>query len=814
VAEPSFRSPGRLRGWRAVGPGTVALELEDATAELLLARDGTLRLRAAAGDALPPDPGPALERARFERAPIEPLVRADGAPILEWDGPDGAFRVQIDALPFAVRLLDAQGRTLAALADLAFAAGGAARLSLAAAPDERFFGFGEKSGGLDKRGARLAMRNRDANLRLDADPLYASIPFFLVLARDGAGARATGFLLDVFAPSSFDVARADPRRVELRSAAGGIDLAVFPGPAPRDVLRRMSARVGRTPRPPRWALGHHQSRWSYASAREVRAVARELRARGIPTDAIHLDIDHMDGYRVFTFQPRRFRDPKRLFADLAQDGFRAVAIVDPGVKVDPRYGTYRRGLDDRCFCERDDGSLYTLRVWPGEAALPDFNRPEVRAWWGEEHRPLIDAGVAGIWNDMNEPAGWERDVRVGRVILPWRGQDTSRMRQADPADPARSVPHEAVRNLYGQQQSRATRAFLEAAQPERRAFVLSRSGFAGIQRYAALWTGDNHSTWASLRLSLPMLLNLSLSGVPFCGADIGGFAFPCTPELYARWIQIGALYPFARTHSMWGKPRQEAWRFGPRVEAIARAALELRMRLLPYLYGLFCEAEESGAPVWRPLFYEFPDDPEAAGVEDQVMLGPALLAAPVLRRGARARDVYLPAGTWFAWDDDARVVGPRRVRVAAPLERLPLFVRAGTPLATQSPIQHTTESPAEPLVIELFPGADGEANVVEDDGESTAYRRGAEARRHLSVIARGAGRLRLQLGSRVGDFDPGPRALRVCVRACPQPARVVLDAAALAAGDGAPGFRHAAGRLDVRFADDGRAHVLEVDPAP
>jgi alpha-glucosidase len=814
VPEPSFRSPGSLRGWRALGPGTIALELDEATAELVVARDGTLRLRAAAGDALPPDPGPALERARLERAPIEPLVRGDGAPIFEWEGPEGRFRVDVDAVPFGVRLVDGEGRTLAALSELGFAAGGAATLSLAAAPGERFFGFGEKAGGLDKRGASLRMRNRDANVRLDADPLYVSIPFFLVLARDDRGARATGFLLDVFAPSSFDVARSDPRRVELRSDAGGIDLAVFPGPAPRDVLRRFTARVGRTPRPPRWALGHHQSRWSYASERQVRAVARELRARGIPTDAIHLDIDHMRGHRVFTFHPRRFREPARLFGDLARNGFRAVAIVDPGVKTDREWDVFRRGAQHGAFCTRDDGSLYTLRVWPGEAALPDFNRPEVRAWWGEEHRPLVEAGVAGVWNDMNEPAGWERDVRLGRVILPWRGQDTSRMRQADPADPERSVPHEHVRNLYGQQECRATRAFLEDARPDRRAFVLSRSGFAGIQRYAAIWTGDNASTWASLRLSLPMLLNLSLSGVAFCGADIGGFALSCTPELYARWIQIGALYPFARTHSMWAKRRQEPWRFGPRVEAIARAALELRMRLMPYLYGLFCEAEASGAPVWRPLFYEFPDDPEAAAVEDQVMLGPALLAAPVVHRGTREREVYLPAGSWFSFDDDARFVGPRRVRVAAPLERLPLFARAGSTVPTQSPVRHTSETPEESLVLEVFPGGDGRAAVIEDDGETRAYRRGAEARSEVHVVARAGHRLRIDLGTRTAGFDPGPRVVRVRVRACPAPVRVLFDGVPLAEGDGVPGFRHADGRVDVRFGDDGEGHRIELEPAP
>ena len=370
-----------------------------------------------------------------------------------------------------------------------------------------------------------------------------------------------------------------------------------------------------------------------------------------------------------------------------------------------------------------------------------------------------------------------------------------------------------MRNVYGHQECRATRAFLERERPAR-PFVLTRSGCAGIQRFAAVWTGDNQSRWSHLRESIPMLLNLSLSGVAHCGADIGGFALPCTPELYARWIQLGALYPFARTHSMWAKPRQEPWSFGPRVEAIARAALELRMRLLPYLYGLFREAEENGAPVWRPLFYEFPDDRDAVAVADQVMLGARLLIAPVLERGAREREVYLPAGRWFAFDDDAAFVGPRRLRIAAPLERLPLFVRAGSVIPTRSPTLHSAEPPREPLVLEVFPGDDSSAVHVEDDGESLEYRDGVEARTGLRLWHRAGGRLRLELSRRTGTHAVAPRVTRVVVHACPEPRGVHLAGLRLTRGDGPPGWRHAEGRLEVRFTDAGEGHTLEIEPAP
>jgi alpha-glucosidase len=808
-----YAAQPRLLSWRAGRGGALALALEAAVAEVTIAPDGSTRLRAAPGDALRPDPGPAIGRDPQHPAHAPPHPRAGNGVGLGHEGPKGTAYVEIDADPFALRVRDRSGGIVAELRGLAFAPGGRATISVTARPGERFFGFGEKTGGLDKRGTQLRMRNRDPELRV-SDPLHVAIPFFLGLAHGSPGPRARGVLLEALAPSNFDVAATRADRVAIETDAGGIDVTVFPGPEPHDVVRRFTERVGRSPLPPLWALGHHQSRWSYASEREVRELAAEIRRRHIPTDVIHLDIDHMDGCRVFTWHPKRFPNPQRLLSDLAEQGFRVVAIVDPGVKADPEYRVFRTGTELDCFCRNDDGTPYTLMVWPKRAALPDFNRAEVRSWWGEQHEALLGPGVAGVWNDMNEPAGWASEVRLGRFIVPLRRQNLSRVRQSDPLEPERSVPHEQVRNIYGQQHCRATRAALESARPGQRPFVLTRSGYAGIQRFAAVWTGDNHSRWSHLRLSLPMLLNLSLSGAVFCGADIGGFALPCTPELYARWIQIGALYPFARTHSMWLKRRQEPWSFGRRVEAIARSALELRMRLLPYLYGLFREAEQSGAPVWRPLFYEFPDDPEAASIEDQVLVGPSLLIAPVLEKGARERELYLPPGVWMSWHDDARYVGPRRIRVAAPLEHLPLFVRGGSLIPTRSPVAHVGMEPDEPLVLRLFPGADGKGELVEDDGESTAYRDGAVARTSLQLRDRAGGRLRLEMGRREGGYQIPPRPLRIVAHGCSIPDAVHLDGDRLADGTATPGYGVANGRVQVRLLDRGEAHVLEIEPAP
>jgi len=812
----------RVLRFAPAGPGAVDLDLGEAVVRVAVARDGSLRLRAASGRELPPDLDAALGREPWRASNAEPFPLEDGGAALAFDGPEGALRVEIAAHPLALRVFERGGRQIARLGELGFGVDGAARVVLACAEDERFLGFGAKTGPLDKRGRVVRMRSRDVPVREGVDPLYASIPFFVRLSPCAGAARADGVLLEGAAPARFDVAASDPSRVAIETRARGIDVLLLPGPLPADVLRRYSARTGRAPRPPLWALGHHQSRWGYRSARQLRRIAREARAHRIPTDAIHLDIDHMDGYRVFTWHPRRFPDPPGLVAELAAQGFRTVTIVDPGVKVDPRWRTFREGAERDAFLRRADGAPFKLRVWPGDAALPDFARPDVRQWWGGLHAPLVAAGVAGIWNDMNEPAGWARDVRLGRLILPLARQDLSGVGQADPADPEQRVPHEHVRNAYGHLECRATREGLEKLAPGRRPFVLSRSGGAGIQRWAALWTGDTTSSWAQLRLSLRMLLGLSLSGVPFCGADIGGFAGWCGPELFARWMQIGALQPFARTHSMWLKHRQEPWRFGRRVEAVARAALELRMRLLPYLYGLFCEAEASGAPVWRPLAWDHPGDPEAVAVDDQVAIGRDLLAAPVLARGARRRSVYLPAGTWFGFEDGARWIGPRRVDVAAPLERIPLFARGGSVIATRSPVLHVGEAPHEPLVLEVFPGGEGAATVIEDDGETLAYREGVEARTVVRLWSRAAGRLRLELASREGRHAIAPRPLRVAVNGCTAPMAVRLDAVLVAgprrpdpaAPPEEPTWWWESGVLQVRWLDDGTGHTLEVEPAP
>ncbi|MDI3298734.1 MAG: glycoside hydrolase family 31 protein [Bacillota bacterium] len=681
----------------------------------------------------------------------------------------GELRLEVRPEPFALRLRDRRGRPVAELGPGAFEeAEGELRCRLRALPGERYVGLGEKVGFLDHRGRRLVQWCRDVLPHLpETDPLYQAIPFLMLLRPVGAeAARSAGLFVASTWRTSFDLAASDPQavRVGVDARAGELELYLIAGPEPAEVLERYTELTGRPPLPPLWALGYHQSRYSYYPEQTVRELAAEFRRRGIPCDAIHLDIHYMDGYRLFTWDRRRFPDPAGLARELAREGFHLVTIVDPGVKVDPAYRVYQEGLERDAFCRTREGAIYRGEVWPGETAFPDFARAEVRRWWGDLHRDLLEQGVDGIWNDMNEPAVFDGPGKSMPEEVTHRD------------DRGRSLPHAAVHNAYALLEAEATREGMLRVRPEERPFLLTRAGFAGIQRYAAVWTGDNSSWWEHLQMATPMLLGLSVSGVPFAGTDIGGFLGDGSPELYARWIELGAFSPFCRTHTSLGTRQQEPWSFGPEVEAIARRYLRLRYRLLPYLYSLFREAERTGLPPMRPLWLVFPEDPGSHGVWDQFLLGEQLLLAPVDRPGARHRPVHLPPGRWRdAWSG-RWYRGPADILAEAPLDRLPAFVREGAvlPLGPEvASTAHLAEPAAGPLEFHAFlaprPGGGREAArrapavartvaelrpaLHEDDGRSFAYLRGARRESRLRVTA-GEEALRVSVESEGGYRSP------------------------------------------------------------
>ncbi|MCP4594705.1 MAG: DUF4968 domain-containing protein [bacterium] len=577
----------------------------------------------------------------------------------------------------------------------------------------RVYGLGEKTGSLNKNGRAWTMWNSDTPCYGGStDPLYKSIPFFIV-ARDG---RYHGVFFDNPWRSTFDFGQLERELLSFGAEGGELNYYVIAGPSPKDVVRRYTGLTGRIELPPKWALGYHQCRYSYYPAARVRQIAKTFRDKRIPCDALYFDIDYMDGFRCFTWDRDKFPDPKGLMDDLHGLGFHTVAIIDPGIKHDPGYSVYDSGTEQGVWLTKPNGEVYVGQVWPGPSVFPDFTRAEVRTWWAQLYPPFLrSSGLDGIWNDMNEPSNF-----VGP-----NGTVPLDLRHDNAGEPE---SHRAVHNVYGMQMSRATMVGLKRTDARRRAFVLTRATYAGGQRYAAGWTGDNLSTWDHLRMSIAMTLNLGVSGMPFVGPDIGGFVGGPAPELFARWIQVGALFPFCRTHCGWPSPDQEPWAFGPQVEDIARTALELRYELMPHLYTLFEESHRTGLPIMRPLWMEFPD--MHRWYEDQVfMLGADMYVVPIVRPGARDFFHPLPPGVWYDVRTGLIHGGGQDVRIPANLENLPRFVRGGAIIPTQTPVQSTTETPQEPLILDVWPLGESEGWLYEDDGESMAYARDGIYRR-------------------------------------------------------------------------------------
>jgi alpha-glucosidase len=614
--------------------------------------------------------------------------------------------------------------------------------------EENYYGFGERAGLLNQKGKRFTNWTTDSlDYTMLTDAMYQAIPFFMAL-RQGVG---YGLFFNTTFWSRFDVGVDQPDILRLETLGGELDYYIIYSPEPAEIVQTYTQLTGRMSLPPQWALGYHQCRWSYDSESEVRQLVQQLRQRRIPCDVIHLDIDYMFGYRVFTWNPQRFPDPQKLLSDLAEDGIKVVTIVDPGVKFEPQadYAVYDQGLENDYFIRRADGKVFHGYVWPGRAVFPEFLRLEVRQWWGDLHRNLTDVGVAGIWNDMNEPAMNDRpfgDEGGQKIFFPMdapSGPDDERTTYAE------------THNLYGLMMARACRQAVEKLRERSRTFVLTRSGYAGVQKWSAVWTGDNHSLWEYLEMSLPMLCNLGLSGVAFVGADIGGFAGDATPELFARWMQAGMLYPFMRAHSMINTKRHEPWEFGPQVEAICRQYIELRYRLLPYIYTLFWEATTTGAPVLQPLLYHYPDDPKTHELYDQVLLGSSLMAAPVYRPGVEKRLVYLPAGTWYDWWTGESYQGATYILADAPIEKMPMYIRAGSVIPLGPVMQYVGESPLNQLRLRVTPGT-GEWTLYEDDGHSFAYRDGAWSTTTYQVYLEDT-QVILEIQARQGQWTPHPR---------------------------------------------------------
>ncbi len=734
-------------------PTSIHLSLETGEVEITVLTPRLVHVRQAAGELMPRRSW-AIPRADadFPAVPVE-RSESDAGITLKTD----LVAVTVRRADGAVSFTNSAGRVFCADAQAPRVSGRGVHAARQAAPGERFYGFGERAGLLEKSGRLLTNWTTDPvrSHGPGVDPLYIAIPVYLSLQ---PGLCHAVYFNNTF-HSEFDLRRlanrtaAEPAIMEWRADGGELDYYVVYGPTPAEALHGLTELLYRMPMPPRWALGYHQSRWSYQSADEVRQVADEFRSRQIPCDVIHLDIDHMDGYRNLTWNPQTYPDPAGLVAEMRSIGIRLVPIVDAGIKVDPAYRVYASGLQQDAFIRKADGSLAQYYVWPDDSVFADYLRPEVRDWWGslfEEHARI---GIEGIWTDMNEPVVFDKPFSQG-------GGGTGTLPLDAGQGPAgERTTHAEAHNLFGLGMAQATYEGMRRALGGRRPFVLCRSGFAGIQRWTASWMGDNDSWWEHLAMSLPQLMNMGLSGAPFVGVDIGGFGNEATPELFARWMQIGSLMPFCRGHSSAGTQPHEPWAFGAEVEQISRTYLTLRYRLLPYLYTQFWKAHQCGTPIFRPLFFDFPQDAALANLDDQVMVGPLLMAAPILQPGVRARAVYLPAGEWFDWWTGRRLTGGGWTWTEAPLDSMPLYVRAGAILPLGPAMQHTGERPLDELMLEVYPG-EGEFTLYEDDGLTDACERGDYCQTHYRLHRR-AGNLELEVWAREGSYQPPVRNVTV-----------------------------------------------------
>jgi alpha-glucosidase len=593
-------------------------------------------------------------------------------------------------------------------------------LELRAPHGEAYLGFGEKVGGLNKRGMHFTFWNTDVvPHHPDTDPLYQSIPFFIGL-RDGV---AWGFFLDESWRSEADVARDDPNLIRWSSSGPELDAYLIAGPSIATVIERYTTLTGRVPLAPLWALGAQQSRWGYENEREIRAVLEGYKKHDLPLDAIYTDIDYMDGYKVWRWDGSRYPNPAKLIQDAALEGVKVIPIIDPGIKLEPGYSVYDEAAANDYLVRLDRGDVLVGEVWPRPAVFPDFTRASVRHWWGEQHKAFTDIGIAGFWNDMNEPScfslqktggGFTADGNIseglGRIegkTLPYDARHGQKR-------------HLEVHNVYGLTMCQATREALERLRPEARPFVLTRAGFAGIQRYSAVWTGDNSSYWAHLESSIAMLVGLGLSGVAFTGADIPGFVGEPSAELMSRWYQLGVFYPLMRNHSAKGTPYQEPWRFGNETLRLVREALERRYRLLPTLYTLMLEASRTGLPVLRPLVMHDPEDLECLNANDQFLFGDALLVAPVVRPGDSKQLAYLPSGHWLEFNNFQAgevLEGSRYVIADAPHDAIPMFLRAGSGIALTRAAKHTSSANWSHLEWHLHAADTIEASLYEDAGD-------------------------------------------------------------------------------------------------
>ena len=644
--------------------------------------------------------------------------------------------------------------------------------------DEIYYGLGDKAGPMNRRNRSFTMWNTDYfGWQESSDPLYKTIPFFIG-ARKGT---AYGVFFDNTYRSSFDFGKESPDYFSFGAEGGELNYYFFAGPEMKKVIEEYASLVGRSPLPPLWSLGYQQSRYSYYPEARAREIVRTLRDKKIPADAIYFDIDYQDGYAPFTVNRQYFPSFEKMIADFRAQGMHTILITDLHIKKNPDHGyaPYDSGMKNDVFVKNPDGSVYVGKVWPGDSVFPDFTLSRVRDWWGGLYKDFVGMGAAGFWNDMNEPAIFERADKTMPLDTVHRLDDGTK------------PDHRAIHNVFGMQNVRATYEGLRKLQPDERPFVLTRAAYAGAERFAATWTGDNSSTWNHLAMSTPMLLSMGISGYPLVGDDIGGFAGSPPADLLTRWFEVGALNPIYRDHTAKGTADQEPWVHGPEHEAIRRRYIELRYQLLPYIYTGIEETTRTGLPFMRPVFLEYPQSQEFYGDDRDFLFGRDLFVAPVVTEMVDAEEVHLPPGDWYDYWTAEKHGSTEKIMLHPKLDEMPLYVRAGAILPMQAVVQSSEEKPNGALRLRVYPGDDCRGSLYQDDGHTFAYQKGEILRVNYSCEVSQGG---VTVTSRVeqNGYQPWWNSVEVTLYGAVAPPKEV----------------HVGDQIILKWRYDGQAHTV------
>lgn len=729
MVDEKYKSLGNITKWKEIERG-ISFTLNFGKGEIYIYSPSILRVRITAGEEFDLDESYAvIKRLNQWKKPNYKITESSTEIFVETD----EIKVTIIKAPFGVKTEENKEDGQVLFEDLYDKGNGLGAFyyeredgigvgSFKRIEDsDHFYGFGEKTGSLDKRGERLVMDNHDMPYSHNADPLYQAHPYYINIRKGIAHA----IFFDNISRTTFDMEKTYEGACYFKAESGDLNYYFIYGPGLDKVLERYTGLTGRMEMPPKWAIGYHQCRYSYKNEKQIKQITEKFRKHKIPCDVIWYDIHYMDGYRCFTFNKKRFPDPAGFNKVLDSKGFKTVTIVDPGIKVDENYRIYQELKENNYYTKREDGNMSKGYVWPGVTTFPDFTLNEVQDWWAEKHKFYFDRNLDGIWNDMNEPAlsinplfSWP--LHVNDMYLDDHGRNTHISQ---------------CRNIYALCEAKATWKGFKKHKPNARPFILTRSGYAGVQRYAAIWTGDNWSNWFNINLANRMCLNLSLSGQSFVGEDIGGhmsikkMLFKIRDEeMFIRWIQSGSFHPFCRVHTTKWTPSQDPFSYGDKAQKISQKYIEFRYALLPYWYTLFREYCESGKPIMRPLFYHSPDDEMChhKRYENQFFLGRDMLIVPIGEPSCTEIEVYLPEDKWINYWTSKQYGGRKIHKIPVALNDIPVFIRKGAIIPMQEVLQYTDEKPIETIELRIFKGNVGVTRTLklyEDDGVSMDYKK-------------------------------------------------------------------------------------------